>query len=407
MRRNALSWVASAAVLAAGCGGGGGGAKNAAPVAAFTFTCAELRCSFTDTSSDADGTIAARAWSFGDSGAATAASPEHTFGAPGAYTVTLTVTDDAAATASTSRQVTLNLPPRASFDFSCAGLTCTMTDGSTDAAGSIVSRSWSFGDGAVSTEANPSHTYGASGTFTVTLTVVDDGGESNAATRSVTVQAEAGKTPPSAAFDVTCGSATCSFLDRSSDADGAVTAWSWEFGDGATSAVRNPQHTYGVTALTEFTVTLTVTDDSGARSMASRSFTVSPPVGLQCQDAANTGELVGCSITLDHAARIEVELTDRECGALGNTLVVTSPVQQTLFTNGCFEPPIGTVFSLGDAPFPAGTIFAAQMISGGEKQVIPPSLIVTGSSSPWQIQFDDGVMAPRDLDLVITIRAVP
>lgn len=406
MRGKALIWAASAAVLAAGCGGGGGGAKNAAPVAAFTFTCAELRCSFTDTSSDPDGTIATRAWSFGDSGASTGASPEHTFGAPGAYTVTLTVTDDAAATASTSRQVTLNLPPRASFDLSCAGLTCTMTDGSTDAAGSIVSRSWSFGDGAVSSEASPSHTYGSPGTFSITLTVVDDGGEQDVATRSVTVQADAGKTPPTADFEVTCNSTICSFVDRSSDADGSVTAWSWSFGDGATSTVKSPQHTYTVTALTEFTVELTVTDDSGARSVASRSFTVSPPAGLECQDAANTGELVGCAIVLDHAARIEVELTDRECGAIGNTLVVTSPVQQTLFTNGCFEPALGTVFDLG-GPYPAGTIFAAQMISGGEKQVIPPSLIVTGSSSPWQIQFDDGVMAPRDLDLVITIRAVP
>ena len=130
---------------------------------------------------------------------------------------------------------------------------------------------------------------------------------------------------------------------------------------------------------------------------------------MQCHDAANTGELVGCTMVLDHAARIEIELTNRECGARGNTFTVTSPVVTTLFTDGCFAPAIGTVFPLSDNgnPFPAGTVIAAQMVSGEVKQVIPPTLLVTGTTSPWTIQFDDGAVAPRDLDILITIRAVP
>lgn len=405
----AICAASAAAFLAGGCGGGGGGDKNAPPSAAFTVSCTELRCSFVDGSSDPDGTVQSRSWSFGDGGVSADVSPVHTYAAPGSYTVRLTVTDDDSATGSSSRQVTMNLPPRASFDFTCAGLTCTMTDGSTDVAGSIVSRSWSFGDGSVSVEPGPTHTYASSGTFSVTLTVVDDGGESSTATRDITVTAEPGRTPPVAAFAVTCSSVTCSFIDQSTDADGTVTAWSWSFGDGAVSTVRNPQHTYGVTELTEVTVLLTVTDNDGARSIASKSFTVSPPAGIQCHDAANTGELVGCTMVLDRAARIEVELTDRECGAVGNTFTVTSPVVTTLFTNGCFEPAIGTIFTLSDNgnPFPAGTVIAAQMASGEEKQVIPPTLIVTGTTSPWRLQFDDGAVAPRDLDIVITIRAVP
>jgi PKD repeat protein len=212
---------------------------------------------------------------------------------------------------------------------------------------------------------------------------------------------------PTAAFDVTCSSATCTFVDQSSDGNGSVTAWSWSFGDGAVSAERNPQHTYAVSTLTEFTVQLTVTDNDGARSVASRRFTVSPPTGLQCQGAAEA--LVGCTIALDRPARIEVELTDRECGAAGNSFTVTSPIVTTLFSNGCYEPPVGTVFTLTDNgnPFPAGTVIAAHMTSGSLNQVIPPSLVITGTASPWQVTFDDGENTPRDVDIVLTIRAIP
>jgi PKD repeat protein len=66
---------------------------NAAPVAAFTPVCVDLACTFTDNSTDVDGTIAAWAWAFGSS-SSTVKSPSVSFAAPGAYTVTLMVTDD-------------------------------------------------------------------------------------------------------------------------------------------------------------------------------------------------------------------------------------------------------------------------------------------------------------------------
>jgi PKD repeat protein len=72
-------------------------------------------------------------------------------------------------------------------------LSCNFTDTSTDSDGSVVSWSWAFGDSATSLQQNPSHTYAAGGTYTVTLTVTDDDGASAVSPpQSVTVTAPPG-----------------------------------------------------------------------------------------------------------------------------------------------------------------------------------------------------------------------
>jgi PKD repeat protein len=180
---------------------------NQPPVASFTFSCAGggPTCSFTNTSSDPDGTIAASGWSFGDGGTAATQNASHTYGAAGTYTVTLTVTDNQGATGATSRSVAVSLPnqlPVASFTFGCAGggPTCSFTSTSSDPDGTINAYNWTFGDGGTAATPSPSHTYGAAGTFTVTLTVTDNRGGTNATSRSVTVSAPSGGGGP-VAFD--------------------------------------------------------------------------------------------------------------------------------------------------------------------------------------------------------------
>ena len=86
---------------------------NAPPAASFTTSCAYLTCSFTDTSTDSDGSIVAWSWMFGDGPTSTssAENPSHTFAAAGSYTVGLIVTDNGGATSSTSATLTLVAPP--------------------------------------------------------------------------------------------------------------------------------------------------------------------------------------------------------------------------------------------------------------------------------------------------------
>ncbi|MFK2919767.1 PKD domain-containing protein [Dyella koreensis] len=83
--------------------------------------------------------------------------------------------------------------PTANFSFTTSGLTATFTDSSTDSGGTISSHSWTFGDGGTSTATNPSHTYAAGGTYSVTETVTDGvSGKNSSKTSSVTVSSGGG-----------------------------------------------------------------------------------------------------------------------------------------------------------------------------------------------------------------------
>ncbi len=129
---------------------------------------------------------------------------------------------------------------------------------------------WNFGDGSTLTTAGPtmSHTYAAGGTYTVALTVMDNGGATNAQSQTVIANA-----PPIASFTFSCTGLTCSFNGSASwDSDGTITNYAWNFGDGATGSGATVTHTYRAPGT--YGVTLTVTDNGGATGTQSNSVTV-------------------------------------------------------------------------------------------------------------------------------------
>jgi serine protease len=81
--------------------------------------------------------------------------------------------------------------------------------------------------------------------------------------------------PPTASFTYSCTDLTCTFADTSTDSDGSVVDWSWDFGDGNTATAQHATHTYASGGTR--TVTLTVTDDGGATGSTSQSVTATAP----------------------------------------------------------------------------------------------------------------------------------
>jgi PKD repeat protein len=312
-----------------------------------------------------------------------------------------------------------NTAPTATFaEPTCNLLVCTFTDGSTDSDGSISSRDWTFESGtpAASDQQTVEVTFAAAGTYTVTLTVTDNEGATDDFSREVTVSTTPGNQAPTAAFTPTCNGLECTFADGSSDADGTIDSYLWDFGDGGTSTEASPSHTYS--AAGEVTVTLTVTDDDGATDEASQTFDVNAPSGLECSDGSPD-----CELPIEADAVVSWEITSSECELTGNTFKVTitpptgTPVEETLFTDGCNET-VGVSHDLQSGGIiVAGTVITAQLISGGQNLEIPPAvrLSETINTYPvWELQFDDGARAfdpvtdpdePDFDDLVITITA--
>ena len=159
-----------------------------------------------------------------------------------------------------------NEPPEASF-YSVPERpslldTVSFKDTSSDADGAIMSWSWSFGDGSVSTVRSPVHRYAAKGSYAVRLVVCDDGGAQGEEVKTVQVI----NLPPETDFSVDpetlLATEDVRFANLSRDPDGRIARYYWDFGDGAGSTLANPVHVYQVQG--ERSVRLTTWDDDGA-----------------------------------------------------------------------------------------------------------------------------------------------
>ncbi|WP_141567549.1 PKD domain-containing protein, partial [Serinicoccus profundi] len=168
---------------------------------------------------------------------------------------------------------TANIDPTADFSAQVDGLEVAL-DGSasSDGDGEIVSSTWDFGDGETGDGVTTSHTYAEAGTYEVTLTVTDDRGGEGTSTQSVTVE-EPPNAVPTAEFGVTTDELGLAVdASASSDEDGEIVSYAWDFGDGTTGEGSTASHTYAEAGTYE--VSLTVTDDRGGEGTSTQSVTV-------------------------------------------------------------------------------------------------------------------------------------
>ncbi len=196
-------------------------------------------------------------WDFGDgSPKVNANNISHTYSISGALTVTLTdsIQGWSMGYCSTDTTFTFKIGPSVNFSSSAVNKTVTFTD--MTSGGTILGRTWDFGDGQSSNSQNPIYTYAAAGTYTVCLTVVD-----NCGTDSTCKSVTAGCAAQNAAFTSSSFGLTANFTDATS---GSPTAWAWLFGDGGSAATQNPSHTYSAPGT--FTVCLTIADSCGSDS---------------------------------------------------------------------------------------------------------------------------------------------
>ena len=124
-----------------------------------------------------------------------------------------------------------NADPVARITGTCTDLTCPLSGATSSDDGSIVGYSWNFGDGSPASGVAPGHTYDAAGTYTVTLTVTDNQGATDATSVQVTV-APAPNADPVARITGTCSDLSCPLSGAASTDDGTITGYSWDFGDG-------------------------------------------------------------------------------------------------------------------------------------------------------------------------------
>jgi PKD repeat protein len=219
-------------------------------------------------------------WAFGDGGTGTGLTTSHSFSTAGNYTVTLTVVDSVAGSAKSTQTVrVLPIPAlSASFAFTpsqpTSGQSVTFA-GSATGGLSPYTYSWNFGAGITSTSQNPSHTFSASGTFTVSLNVTDYALTRVPTSQSITVSPPGALT---ATFTISpvlpISGQTVTFTTT---AAGGTSPYTYSWNLGGTSKTGNPvsqSFTNGT-----YTILLTVTDNAAKTFSSSQTLTVLPSAG--------------------------------------------------------------------------------------------------------------------------------
>ena len=240
------------------------------PFATFSFTGACLpsgTTQFTDQSSIVTGNISQWLWDFGDGNTSTQQSPVYNYTSTGPFNVNLTVTSANGCSDDSIRVMNkVYAQPTAAFSAPaevCYGTTINFTDQSSAPNSSVAQWLWNFGDGTTSTQQNPSKTYTAANTYTVSLTIVSAANcSSTTMTKTVIVDPL-----PDANFTISspnCTNQNITFTDASVANSGNIVKWTWDFGDGNNSVLNsNASITHSYSSVNKYNATLKVETDKG------------------------------------------------------------------------------------------------------------------------------------------------
>jgi len=167
--------------------------------------------------------------------------------------------------------------PNFTFRNRCQDTAMQFTDLSTTTGGSVNTWLWRFGDGTTSNLQNPSHLYSSAGTYNVSLVMGTSRGCNDSTTRVVIVYP---LPSPNFSPDTSCINHGVYFHNSSS---GPINHINWSFGDGGTSTINEPTHTYS--AARNYAVILSATSDSGCTQYNTQTLTVHPlPVVVTSAD---------------------------------------------------------------------------------------------------------------------------
>lgn len=257
------------------------------------------------------GQIVQYSWVFGDGGTATGLNPTHQYANSGVYEVILTVTDDEQQIDTIVGIVIVEGPGAA---FSYAPLFPTTQDAvqffdqSSDTSENIVSWSWDFADGGLSSQQNPLYTFAQSGTYRVMLTVTSTGGATASTTRTITVL----NSPPTAEYTFTPETPKVDQMvtfsaGGSGDPDGTIVMYEWDFDNDGITDTTGLTVTHAFSVVGARSVSLRVTDNEGATGSVTHVVPVqaTPPVACFVFTPAepNTGQAIAfdasCSADLD------------------------------------------------------------------------------------------------------------
>lgn len=248
--------------------------------------CASTAVNFSGTSS---GTLASSFWEFGDGSTSTQQNPTHTYNTPGFYSVkyTATTTDGCASSIIKSNCIHASSCSQGGTGNNTGGGGNVWNEGTNTNSSlpdvsltgcipfvvnfnntipATVSWLWNFGDGSTSTLQNPLHTYTVQGTYTVTLTAQTSSGTTQTAVYTNYIHAAGAPADFTLTENGTCQSSSVSLSAPSS----SVSSWHWDFGDGYTSSVQNPSHTYS-DPTNNYIVTLTTATAQGCSGSISKS----------------------------------------------------------------------------------------------------------------------------------------